>query len=462
MSLSSPQREVGGRVHAPRPYYRLGILIVGVIVAFEVATVSAAVDEPGIESTYAEHTRGVELARAGRHEEGLAVLRPLLARFPNDYPLQRDIVLITIWKGDCPGALERFARIRDRPNLEPYLVVPVGHCLLAANRPKEARRLARLTLLRHPGAADLQNLLLEADLVLRVDENIDEDRTAATANLEMQESELNLPEWIGYFEGSTKVAERTRLYARYRFTRAIEDQFVSGDMDRVGVGVRYRFDERLVLDQEFSTDVRDAGQNGATTRLTFEPRDDWRHSLTYASFSEDVPLRARAAGIDARQWSAESAYESRDYRWDGALSLNYYDFSDTNQRTNLSVYGGYAYEMRANREQRIYLEWYQSRNTLDGAAYYNPARDYSLGLTHRTDFIFESRFKRHVDHLSVGVNAYGEQGYGTYGRWALGYWQDYDFDEDNALTAGAGVARNVYDGKYETEWRLYLYYHHRF
>ena len=103
----------------------------------------------GIETTYPEHTRGVQLARAGHYEEGLGVLLPLLARFPEDYPLQRDVILITLWKGDCPGALKRFERVRHRPDLEPYLVVPLNDCLLAANRPNEARRLTRLAHERH-------------------------------------------------------------------------------------------------------------------------------------------------------------------------------------------------------------------------------------------------------------------------------------------------------------------------
>lgn len=462
MSLSLVQREADGWVQEARHRRRSGWLVVAAIVVGGISPVAAASDEPGIESTYTEHTRGVELARAGRHDEGLAVLLPLLARYPDDYPLQRDVILITIWKGDCPDALRRFQRIRGRADLEPYLVTPVGQCLLAANRPKEARRLARLALSRNPGDAGLENVFLQADVALRVDANLDEEHPAAWFSLEMQESERNRPEWIGYIEGSTRVAERTRLYARYRFSRALENQYTAGDMDRVGAGVRYRFDERWLLDQEFSTDVRDAGQNGATTRLTFEPRDDWRHSLAYASFSEDVPLRARAAGIDARQWSGQSSYESRDYRWDGGASLNYYEFSDTNRRTALYLRGGYAYEMRAYREQRLYLEWYQSRNTLDGAVYFNPARDSSIGLAQRTDFVYDSRFKRHVDHLFVGISAYSQQDYGTRGRWALGYWQDYDLDDSDALTIGAGVARNVYDAKYETEWRAYLHFHHRF
>jgi hypothetical protein len=445
-----------------RPGCRLAILSGAVIFAASLAASAPALSTEGIESTYAEHTRGVTLARAGQYNEALAVLLPLLERFPDDYPLQRDVVIITIWKGDCPEAMRRFERIRSHPNLEPYLVAPVSDCLLQANRPREARYLTRRALARQPAETDLQNAYQRADLALRLDENVDEDSPAVAFEFEVQRSERNLPEWLAYLEGSARVARQARLYARYRGARTRDDAYRAGDFDRAGIGVRYRIDERLLFDQELSADVDARGHAGATTRLTHEPGDAWRLALAYASFSESVPLRARAAGIDARQWAAEAAYEARDYRWDGLASVNRYDFSDSNGRTAIYARIGYAYEMRASREQRLYLEAYQSNNSLSGTAYFNPARDDSIGLLHKTDFVYESRFRRHVDHVWAGLSAYTQQGYGTRGRWMLGYEQDYDFDEARALAAGVSVARNVYDGAPETDWRLNVQFRQRY
>lgn len=416
----------------------------------------------GIESTYPEHTRGVDLARAGQYDEGLAVLLPLLQRFPDDYPLQRDVILITIWKGDCSDALQRFQRIRDRPDLESYLIVPVSDCLLAANRPREAHRLTRLALKRHPDDASLREAFLKADIALRVDAKIDEESPAVDAELYNDSSDQGLTEWVGRLEGSARVAEATRLYARYRFTRSTESLYRSGDLDRVGAGIRYRFDERFLLDQEFSGDLYQSGQSGARTRLTYEPRDAWQLALAYTSFAEDIPLRARAAGIDARKWSGDAAYEARDYRWSWQAALDAYDFSDSNRRTSFYTAAGYAYEMRAERERHLFVEWYQSANSLEGAPYFNPRHDYSLGLTQRSDFVFDSTFRRHVDHLYLSANLYQQDGYGTHPRALVRYEQDYDFDATHALTASAGLARNVYDGRYETDWQFYLHYHQRF
>jgi len=422
----------------------------------------AAVTPDKIESTYAEHTRGVKLARAGRYDDGLAVLLSLLERFPDDYPLQRDIVIIYTWMGACPTALQRFERIRHYPDLEPYLVVAVSDCLLAANRPKEAHRLTRLAHERHPDDEPLLNAFLKTGLVLLIDQNVDEQSPAVNAALHNDTSDQGLTEWVGRAEGSARIADATRLYARHRLTRSTESQYQAGDLDRVGVGVRYRYDERLLLDQEFSADLNEPGRGGSTTRVLFEPRDAWNFLAAYASFAEAIPLRARAAGIDAHQWTAEAAYERRDYRWEGLASMNYLDFADSNQRTAVYATAGYAYEMRARREQRLFLEWSQSRNTFDSAVYFNPAHDNSLGVMHRTDFVYDSRYRRHVDHLWLSVNAYSQKSFGTHGRWAVRYEQDYDFDKSRSLVAGVGVARNVYDGQYETEARLYINYHQRF
>jgi hypothetical protein len=416
----------------------------------------------GIESTYKEHTRGVELARSGHYDEGLAVLLPLLQRFPDDYPLQRDVILITIWKGDCKGALKRFERISDRPDLDSYLVVPVSDCLLATNRPWEAHRLTRLALERHPDDASLREAFLKADIALRIDAGVDEVSPAIDAEIHNDSSDQGLTEWLGRLEGSTRVAKATRVYARYSLARSTESLYQSGDYDRVGVGIRYRFDERFLLDQEFAGDLYESGQGGATTQLTYQPRDALQMAAFYTSYSEDIPLRARASGVTARQWGGDVAYEARDYRVSGRAAFDGYNFSDGNRRQSLYATAGYAYKIRAEREQRVFVEWYQSANSLEGAPYFNPRRDYSLGLTHRTDFVFDSRFKRHVDHLYLNVNLYDQLGYGTHPRASVRYEQDYDFDAMHALTVGAGLARNIYDGVYETDWQFNLHYHQKF
>lgn len=417
---------------------------------------------PGIESTYADHARAVELARAGRHDEALALLLPLLDRFPNEYAFQRDAVLVTFWKGNCQDGLARFEALRNRDGLEPYLVAAAGECLLAANRPKEAHYLLRRAHERNPDDQALGNTYLKAQVAIRTVTDMADERAAAGIDLRNSSSDQGLTEWIGTIDGSTALSESTRLYARTTLTRSALAQYQSGDLNRVAAGIRFRLDERLLLDQEFSGDVRRSGQGGSTLRLAFEPRDAWKAVLAYASYAELIPLRARAAGITADAWTGEVSWEARDYRASWMVSAQHHGFSDSNSRNSIFTVFGYAWSMQKSVEHRILLEGHASDNSLAGTAYFNPARDSSIGLTHQTDLVLDSGFRRHVDRLIFNANLYDQQGYGTHPRASLRYEQDYDFDADHALIISAGLARNIYDGKYESERRFNLTYRQRF
>lgn len=436
------------------------ILLTGMLTFLSVQ-VGAEPERRDIRETYPDHTRAVELARNGRHDAGLTILGRLLRDFPDDYPLQRDFILITIWKGDCDAALQRFQRVRQAPH-PPYFAVPVSDCLLEQGRPREALAVVRSALALHPDDAALQHAETKIGVVLMLDTGLDEQRPVVEFEFLTDASDQGLREWLSRIEGSARVAERTRLYARYLVTHASDAQYAAGDLHRAGLGVRYRFDERWRLDQELSQDLQQDGRGESATRLDYEPYDTWRFEAGYTTYAEDIPLRARAAGIDARRADAAAEYNSVDYRWYGQASVNQYDFSDTNRRFGFFTTLGYAYEMRPTREQRLFLEWYQSRNSLENAGYFNPLRDRALGLAHKTDFIYDSRFQRHVDHLYFTVSSYYQEGYGTHGRWGVKYEQDYDFDHHSALLIGAGYYRNVYDASYENETRLELRYRRRF
>jgi tetratricopeptide (TPR) repeat protein len=405
----------------------------------------------------------VKRARSGDYDAGLSVLNELLQSEPDSYPLQRDIILITIWKGDCPAALDLFERVRGKTELEPYFVVPVSDCLLERNRPKEALTLVRSELERHPADPALRHSLLKATVGLKVDENYDDERHAFIFELASDTSDQGLLEWQSRAELSAHVAPRTRLYTRYLATSSDDSQYSSGNLDRAGLGIRHWFNEQWFIDQEISTDVHHSGQNGAATTLVYEPRDTWKYVAAYTNFAEeDLPLRARANGVEASHWQASAEYNSLDYVWYWHGGVNDYDFTDSNRRKSLFTSVGYAYEMLPHREQRVYLEWYQSTNTLDDTAYFNPGHDRNLGVVHRTDFVFDSRYKRHVDSLYLYISDYTQDDFGSHVKWGVKYEQDYDFDDAQSLFWGVAYGHNVYDGAGEMEWRGDLRYVKRF
>jgi tetratricopeptide (TPR) repeat protein len=404
----------------------------------------------------------VKRARAGDYDVALSVLKALRPSAPDPYPLERDIALITIWKGDCRQAIAEYDRIRGRPTYEAYFAAPMSDCLVAQRRPHEAITLVDAALRSAPADTDLRFARTKAEVSLRVDRGEDDTVPYAAFELSTDASDQGLREWFGRLEGGAGIASRTQLFARYSATRASDTQYANGNEDRAGLGVRYRFNEQWRLQQEFSTDIHHAGLGGSDTTLTYAPRDTVHFNGGYTTYAEDIPLRARAADIKAHRTDLAGAYDSTDYRWSGHVVGTNYNFTDGNVRRSIYATAGYAFEMRPQREQRLFLEWYASRNSLDGAVYFNPSQDRYVGIQHRTDFVYDTRFKRHVDHLTLWLGSYAQEGFATHGRWGVQYQQDYDFDQDNALLVGLSYARNVYDGAAEFDTGAELRYRRRF
>lgn len=503
--------------------------IVGALLWGVATTLSA-----NIESTYAEHTRAVELARAGQHTQGLALLRELLARFPDDYPLNRDAILVATWAGDCAYALERYGHIRGRPQLDEYLVAPLANCAVERAREGDYDAAQRTLADLKPHAADpypmqrdaaliaawsgdcrraldefapirnaernepyltapmadcmlregqadagealvasaleyrpeddaLQQALLRAQVATRLVGG-DWQATVLEGGLSTDDAEPGPREWRGVLLARTGVTPSVRVQARLLATAASGDGggSVGGDLRRAGLGIGWRPSPQWEFLQEVSSDIRTANQGGAATRIDYRPQAEMSFSAAHATFADDLPLRARTNGIEAARSELSGAYHSRDYVWDGRVSANRYDFSDGNRRTSMYATLGYAYDMLPEREQRIYLEAYGSRNTLDAAPYFNPRSDSSLGVVHRTTFVIDSRYKRHVDSLYLWVASYRQDGFGANPRWGVKYEQDYDFDDDLALVAGISLMRNVYDGEYENAVRGEISFRRRF
>lgn len=404
----------------------------------------------------------VARAREGETVGAISVLQTLVRDAPEPYPLRRDITLIRIWQGDCEAALHEYDALRGRGRYEGYFAMPVAECLMAQRRPREALTLLRVAEPAPEEEKELERTTMRAELMLRLDLGVDETAPYFLADLATNSSDQGMREWVGDIEVGAGVARNTQLYARGLFARSSESEFDAGDQDRGALGVRYRPNERWRVEQEFSADAHHGGRGGSTTRVLWQPRDTLDMQVGRATYAEDIPLRARAHDIEATRTDGSASYHSIDYRWDGRAAVAHYEFSDGNRRRSAFITGGYGYRMLPEIEHHLYLEGYRSTNTLDDAPYFNPRRDRYVGVLHRTDFVFDSRFQRHVDRLHFSLGRYDQDGFDAHTRRGVRYEQDYDFDQDSALTAGIGYYRNVYDGVAENETRFDIRYRRRF
>ncbi|WP_455210623.1 hypothetical protein [Kaarinaea lacus] len=405
------------------------------------------------------HDKGVKTAREGNHREGLAILQTILDKDPNNYAVRRDFIIIATWAGDCDLALKNYKTIKDVANQEAYLLVPVSDCLNARNRRADAIALLEKGITQWPEDEELQGKLAE----LNAERDLDT-APAISATLATDNSDQGNLEWLFETRYSHQILQDTRAYARFLAVRADDPEFTTGDLNRIGVGAIHRLNFQWSFDVELSTDVKQGGDEGITGTVLFQPYYLWQLGLQHATFTEDLPLRAKAVGTTSDRTSAFVDFRTQDYRWTWSAGANQYDFSDGNNRKSFYTAGSYAYHLKPKLEHRVVLDLYRSKNSLPAtnAVYFNPSRDSTINLTHKTSLVYDSRFERHVDHLLVFVGSYWQQNYSSNPIYGVGVQQEYNFTDYDYFTWGAGADSRVYDGNREQQLSVYVSYEHKF
>lgn len=403
---------------------------------------------PFDETPDALHERAVNLARQEKYTESIAIFESLLRADPDNYPARRDYVIIATWMERCDIALKQYAKIASVPNQEVYLVGPVAQCLADAGESQKALDLLSEAH-RRSGDDESQDTLRRIKQRFALDRRAVLDAAAATSK-----SDADSREWFFSARLKRKINDRAAWYARFLHVRADDPAFETGDFHRLGAGVIYGMSAEATLIQDFAMEMDDGSAFGSTTTLVLTPYTLLQGQVEFATYAEDVPLRARAEDIEATRFAASANYHTADYRWDASGGVAFYDFTDDNRRSAVNGSLGYAFELAPRREQRLIGSVFHSRNTLDNTVYYNPGRDLTLTLTYKLDLVYESSFPRHVDHLYVHTGTYAQRGEVAHGIYGIRYEQDYDFNELTALTWGVALRSNVYDGNREFEANL--------
>ena len=397
----------------------------------------------------AEHQRGVMLARAEKYEEGLTVLRTLLQQDPEHYAVIRDIVIITTWTENCPKALQQYKRIQAHANQESYLLGPVSQCLYETGNKKQAFDKLESAIAQWPDDSELKEIRSE---LKRREKEASAPKSNIRLSVGTNDSDQGNQEWFLETRYNRKLQENIEIYARFITVRADDPRFETGDLNRVGVGAELNLHKQWALIQDFSFDIDRSGEGGSTTTIVHSPNSLWSFNLGYASFAEDLPLRAKAQSIDANRVSTSADFHTKDYLWTWSASAARYNFSDSNNRQSMSTAVSYAYVLRNDWEQRIIFDIYKSANSNDDSAvYYNPKNDLSIGLTHQLDIVYDTRFKRHVDHIYVSLGNYKQKNFSGKGTWGIRFEQEYDFDDTHSFGFSIAFNQRVYDGNREDQ-----------
>lgn len=225
--------------------------------------------------------------------------------------------------------------------------------------------------------------------------------------------------------------------------------------NRIGAGLHFQGRD-INLHAEI-----DGGDGGVGLSMQARQHLNDQLSITAAfdSFSDDAPLRARQVDIDA--WSATLGlnYRLNESRQMG-VEYQYLDFSDNNQRDNLSAYA----------QQRLFntptykldgsVNFYYQQNTALSTPYFNPGKQDALEITLTNEWLtyrhYEQAFRQRL-LLTAGKTK--QQDYARDNSWALAYEHHWNLNDRLSLAYGVNRSRAVYDGspEYATSGFINIY-----
>jgi hypothetical protein len=237
-----------------------------------------------------------------------------------------------------------------------------------------------------------------------------------------------------------------------RYTAAGEAYLIR----RYGAGAHWLALPPLTLQAEISRDVQTAGSGGWMGRVYWRIDDSWSTEAGYNSYSLSVPLRARAAGVEATSEDVALRYrpnESWAVRGVGAWQ----DYDDGNANRFYGLFPERALFTRARLKTRLFGEVSRSENARSDASYFSPDYAMTYELTHMIEHTVFRRYERGLAHrLYLGAGLTDEAGYGGDFIWDGRYEQDYRFDPRTVLLWGVLYKDRHYGGDrtQSTSWYL--------
>lgn len=246
-----------------------------------------------------------------------------------------------------------------------------------------------------------------------------------------------------------------RVFAEQNYARSRVDEGGSNRLARTGLGLVWDVD-RWRAEAQLHQASRGPYRTGAAGRLDYRASDQWQFTLRADSASLDLPWRARAAGIGAREAALQGQYivnESRRF----LASTQFQRYSDGNRRTAwlLGWEEGWVQQPRWQFATRIDLGY--SQNSLRDAVYFNPSHDWSLGVTNSLRILQWRDADRQMNHLiEFQAGTYGQAGYGAKPMAELRYGHEWNLGSGRTLTYGASASTHPYDGRSERDYGLFL------
>jgi biofilm PGA synthesis protein PgaA len=259
---------------------------------------------------------------------------------------------------------------------------------------------------------------------------------------------------------SPPIAERWRaVAAAERFTaeppegRAVRNSF--------GAGAELRLPD-LTVEALGWQNTGTVSEWGASIAGTWEPNDHWTFGADAERFAPDTPLRALLYDITANAAGGWARYAWNESSWLSA-GVRGLDFSDGNRRRQVRAVFAQRVVDKPHFDLTIRPEIYGSTNSLAGAPYFNPERDFAAAVAFDAEHVLWRRYERSwTQRLQVTAGSYWQKGFGSGGVGGALYEQALRRDPFTDLRYGLEWNRRIYDGVPEETWIFFVNFVQRF
>lgn len=383
-------------------------------------------------------------ARAYEDRLGIAQDRflALQTRAPASTALHNALGRIYLWRGWPRRAEEEFNLVvQQHPHDVEALSGLTDVDMALGDFGSAARRLDHLSTLAaddHAGVQRLkraQALRNRPELNLTVSSGRNKERTSTGQSLRVDTRLYSAP-----------ITAQNRLFA-HQYYESTHFDAESAYYQRVGLGWESIFARRAKLELEFQHEFFRDNQSSALLGGEIQFNDFWRLKGRYDWNSIDVPLRARLGDIDG-----EAAYLGGSYHPNERAALDIgaqrLRMSDRNDRRSLAAAGEYQFIQGPFYKASAALDVSRSTNTLVNAAYFNPARDRTLQVTLKNEWLGYRRYTRSFyQRLYLSAGGYTQQDIATQTIGSVRYEHEWNFSDALNTRYALAYVQRAYDGE---------------
>lgn len=350
------------------------------------------------------------------------------------------------WRGWPRRALEEFQIARNLDPKEVQTLIGLAQTLNVLNYKYEARSLAGELMRAHPTNVHV----IDMDQDLKV-----EDMHEVTGDIryiqELDGGKAN-EFWITA-KGTATVNPYFKIFSeiiRLRTSQKTDVERVRFSYDRLAFGVKWKVFRPLELTQSVGFDYLSGRDAGSYTKLDWRPADKIKMAAGFDSFSLDIPIRARVAGVKAKKAFYDFDYIESDLR-DYGFSVGTNWFTDGNTNPYFSIRYDQNVYNEPDTKIRLGGEFAYDRysKTPDAVDYYSPNHEYEFLVKPSFQFIHYHMYSRKFrSNIYTRFGFYKEQNYDFYPVAGITYEQELLWSKTFSLTWNVGYDAKVYDGKY--------------